>query len=103
MKNTDYNTLAKRASITGVAEVWHDTLSVNPNGITVDSVRVSDILMPPVQASIQSGLLVEKFAEIASSDPSSLPTIKIGMTNQKMYAMNNLNVIQGLQKGRSPH
>ena len=78
--------------------MWHDTLSANPNDVAVKSVRVSDILMPPVQVSIQSSLLVEKFADIASSDPSSLPTIKIGMTGQKMYAMNNLNVVQGCKK-----
>ena len=54
--------------------------------------------MPPVQASIQSRLLIEKFAEIASSDPSLLPTIKIGIINQKMYAMSNLNVVQGCKK-----
>ena len=77
--------------------------SVNPNEIaTSSSVKVSDILVPPVQISIQSRLLVEKFAEMASLDPSSLPAIKIGMINQKMYAMNNLNVVQGCKKA-DPH
>ena len=78
--------------------MWLDTLIEYPNDITVSSVRASEILMPPVQASLQSRLLVEKFAEIASSDPSLLPAIKIGMANQKMYAMNNLNVVQGCKK-----
>jgi hypothetical protein len=58
--------------------------------------------MPPVQVSIQSRLLAEKFAEIANSDPSLLPAIKIGIANQKMYAMNNLNVVQGCKKA-NPH
>ena len=80
--------------------MWHDTLnSVNPNDIAKSSyLKVSDILVPPVQVSIQSRLLVEKFVEMASLDPSSLPAIKIGMTNQKMYAVNNLNVVQGCKK-----
>lgn len=78
--------------------MWNDTLSANPNDITVDSIRVSDILMPPVQASIQSSLLVEKFADVARTDLSSLPTVKIGVINQNMYAINNLNVVQGCKK-----
>ena len=64
--------------------------------------KVSDILMPPVQVTIQSRLLVEKFAEIAKFNSSLLPAIKVGMVNQKMYAINNLNVIQGCKK-TNPH
>lgn len=78
--------------------MWLDTLSVNTNDITTSNVRISDILMPPVQVSIQSKVMVEKFVEIAKTDLSSLPIVKIGMTSQKMYAMNNLNVVQGCKK-----
>ena len=42
-------------------------MSVNTNDITTSNVRISDILMPPVQVSIQSKVMVEKFAEIAKT------------------------------------
>ncbi len=61
-------------------------------------VKVSDILLPPVQGTIPNRHVIEKFAEILRNDPNRLPTIKIGQVNNKLYAVNNLDVLQGCKK-----
>ena len=61
-------------------------------------VQISDILLPPIQCTIPNRHMIEKFAEIAKNDPVSLPTIKIGQINNKLYAINNLDVLQSCKK-----
>ena len=65
------------------------------------SVKISDILLPPVKCTIPNRHMIEKFAEIAKNDPESLPTIKIGQVNNKLYTINNLDVLQGYKKTNS--
>ena len=61
-------------------------------------VKISDILLPPIQCTISNRHMIEKFAEIAKNNPKSLPTIKLGQVNNKLYAINNLDMLQGCKK-----
>ena len=62
------------------------------------SVNISDILQLPVQCTIPNRHMIEKFVEIAKNNPKELPIIRIGQVNGKLYALNNLDVLQGCKK-----
>ena len=61
-------------------------------------VKVSDISLLPVQCTISNRHMIEKFADVAKNYPESLPTMKLGQINNKLYAINNLDVLQGCKK-----
>ena len=61
-------------------------------------IKISNILLPPVQCTIPNRHMIEKFAEISKNDLHRLPTIKLGQINNKLYAINNLDALQGCQK-----
>ena len=62
----------------------------------VNIFRISDILSPPVKCGISTHHNIAKFADIAKTNPESLPIIKLGKTNDgKLYAINHHDVILG--------
>ncbi len=62
-------------------------------------VKISDILSPPVNVGISTNSNIEKFAQIAKENPKSLPTIKLGRTqNGKLHAINHHDVILGCKR-----
>ena len=62
-------------------------------------VKISDILSPPVNVGISTNSNIEKFAEVAKTNPESLPIIKLGKTNDgKLYAINHHDVILGCKR-----
>jgi len=60
-------------------------------------VRISEILSPSVTVGISTQSNINKFAQMASEDPESLPPVKFARVNDdgKLYAINHHDVILG--------
>jgi len=58
-------------------------------------VKISEILSPAVNVGICTMSNIEKFAEIARSNPESLPEIKLAKVDEKFYAINHHDVLLG--------
>jgi hypothetical protein len=72
--------------------MWCDKLTFLDS---ISMIKISEISLLPICATIQNKSLVAKFADIAKRDYSLLPVTKIGQVHEKIYAINNLNLIQG--------
>jgi hypothetical protein len=65
-------------------------------------IKISEILSPSVSAGICTISNIDKFAEIARSNPESLPEIKLAKVDGKFYAINHHDVLLGcMQAGPS--
>ena len=64
-------------------------------------VRIADILSPSVSVGISTQSNINKFAQMASEDPESLPIIKLAGTDDgKLYAINHHDVLLGCKNAR---
>jgi len=66
-------------------------------------VKLEDILSLPARITIPNKILKEKFCEIARKDPKKLPLVKIGRLQNKLYSINNHNVIEGCRLANLSH
>lgn len=66
------------------------------------TVKITEILSPPVITGIITNQNIEKFAEIAKSSPHLLPKVKLGKIDDgRLYAINHHDVILGCKKAGS--
>ena len=63
-------------------------------------VRIVDILSPSVSVGISTQSNINKFAQMASEDPESLPIVKLAGIGNKLYAINHHDVILGCKQTR---
>ena len=61
-------------------------------------VKISEIHSPAVSVGICTISNIEKFAEIATNNPESLPAIKLARVDGKLYAINHHDVILGCRQ-----
>ena len=66
-------------------------------------VKLDNILSLPARITIPNKILKEKFCEIAKKDPKKLPLVKIGSLQNKLYSINNHNVIEGCRLANLSH
>ena len=78
-------------------------LSIRHNTQQTIIVKLADVLSSPVNCAITTNSSIEKYAEIARTTPELLPTVKIGISDGRMYAINHHNVILGCKRAGPSH
>ena len=66
-------------------------------------VKLANVLSSPVNCAITTNSSIEKYAEIARTTPELLPTVKIGISDDRMYAINHHDVILGCKRAGPSH
>lgn len=74
-----------------------------PPQLSDKQVKLDDILSLPARITISNKILKEKFCEIARKDSKKLPVVKLGRIQNKLYSINNHNVIEGCKLANLSH